>query len=193
MERDHLDNLDELLRRADGVAGAPPKAADLAGRVRRRHVRRRRLRAAVGTTAVAICLVAGVWQIGLPSRSGPGPDSSHVSVAVAQPVDVVAIRSELNALRLEADRHEAAAARMLVREQRRNTGSATRLRLAAEPPIDVAWQREQAALVLVRQGDRLSQEFNLPEPAALAYRQASETFPGTHWGGVARQRLTKSN
>jgi hypothetical protein len=82
---------------------------------------------------------------------------------------------------------------MLVREQRRTASSATRRRLAAGPAIDLAWQREQAALVLVRQGDRLAVELNLPEPAAVAYRQASETFPGTHWGGVARERLTKSN
>ena len=183
MEQGDLDNLDDLLRRADGVAGLPPGAAGVAGRVRRRHVRRRRVRAAVGTAAVAVCVAAGVWQVAV----------THVNVAPTQPVGVVAVRSELDALRLEADRHEATAARMLVREQRRNTSSATRLRRAADPPIDLAWQREQAALVLVRQGDRLSQELNLPESAALAYRQASETFPGTHWGGVARERLTKSN
>ena len=187
------DDLDDLLRRADGVVGLPPGAADVAGRARRRHVRRRRVRAAIGTAAVAVCVAVGVWQVARPAKPGPVPDLAHVNVAPTQPVDIVAMRSELDALRREADRHDATAARMLVREQRRNTVIRRPAAAGGGPSVDLGWQREQAALVLVRQGDRLSQELNLPEPAAVAYRQASETFPGTHWGGVARQRLTKSN
>ena len=55
--------------------------------------------------------------------------------------------------------------------------------------MELQWQRERAALVLVRQGDRLADELKLPEPAAVAYRQASDTFPGTRSAAVARARL----
>jgi hypothetical protein len=190
----NAEDLDNLLRRADDAAAVPQMSHDVAGRVRRRQARRRRVRAAVASSVVVLCLAAGVWQLGRPTHEAVATKSTGGTVVSVPPVDPAALRSELASLRRQSDRYEAVAARLLVSERRRGAAATERRRLAAAPAvIDLAWQREQAALVLVRQGDRLAGELNLPEPAAVAYRQASETFPDTHWAGIARERLTQSN
>jgi hypothetical protein len=193
VERDDLDN---LLRRADAATGAPPRASDLAGRVRRRReVRRRRRSLAAGGAAFAICLVAAVWQVGrLPGDVPRGGSSSVAVTGIVPPkLDTAAVRAEVAALQAQSRRHEAAAARFTAIERHRTATARARVRLAADVSTSPEWQREQAALVLVRQGDRLAGEMNLPASAAVAYRRASETFGGTHWADVARERLTNTN
>jgi hypothetical protein len=113
-----------------------------------------------------------------------------------QTVDVALERADLARLRDESAVAEATARLMMDNERTRASQAARRARDArlVDPMLELRWQREQAALVLLHQGDRLAKELNLPRPAAVAYRQASETFPDTPSGEIARARLnTKEN
>ena len=191
------EELDNLLRRADRAADEPRQVGhDLAHRVRRRHARGRRIRAVVGTTGIAAALLVG----GLIALRSPDASRDIAMTESALPprpgeaVDVVADRLEVARLQRDADVREAAV--RLVMDGRAAAAAARRAAPPLRPPpvvhdplMELQWQREQAALVLVRQGDRLGRELDLPGPAAVAYRQASETFAGTRWAAVAESRL----
>jgi hypothetical protein len=181
MTPDRDDNLDLLLRRADQAAGAPLAIAGLAGRVRERHtrraVRRRRLTGVV-TTA---CLAAGFGVLLSPfSKRSP----QHLSSPPSSAVNVVAIRAEVTQIGRDADLRLASIDRATQNVKSRR-GSAS----AKDPLEEIRWQREQAALVLVHQGDRLSRDLKLASTAAVSYRQARDAFAGTRGASVAESRL----
>lgn len=184
------DPLTDILRRADAAAAAPAGRADVAGIVRRRFDRRRRRRRAMAAMATMIVVGFGTVWVSTASRRD---DRQKGQVAVTEiapppgPSDVAALRDELAGLQRDGDAREAVVRRVMLESEGCRAAKAAR----REDPLDVLrWQREQAALVLVRQGDRLADDLDLPQPAAVAYRRASETFPDTHWGAVARARLT---
>jgi hypothetical protein len=196
------DTLGQLLRGADNAAGPPRPATDVVERVRRRHARRRRAGRAVAAAGgmVAVALIAFAASLARPPEPdmvrvtedvGPTPETQP-GRADRQPLDGVAARVELARLERECELRERVIARALAGTASPAVGGPARGHARAarmDPLIELDWQREQAALVLVRQGDRLGGELKLPHPAAVAYRQASETFPGTRWGAVARARL----
>ena len=190
MEHDPLTN---LLQRADAEASPPPSAVDVALRVRRCRTRRRRVR--TGGALLATLLVVGVTvQVGRKSASPDRSEATGVALVLPEkPVDATATRGELALLSQERRVSEAVVQRLLETERQR---LAPANRPAPVPQVDfileLQWQREQAAAVLVRQGDRLANELNLPAAAQVAYQQASSTFPNTRSGAIAYERLTQN-
>lgn len=180
------DELKNLLRRADEATILLAPSAELANRVRVRFARRRRMRAGVAGIVSVVVLTLAASQF---ARHTPRlPDEP------AETLDVLALRAEVEELGRQADLLESGVDRLLAAQQRRSSVAKASPPIGrTDPVMELQWQREQAALVLVRQGDRLADELNLPEPATFAYRQASETFAGTHWAAVAQQRLAKHN
>jgi hypothetical protein len=178
------DNLDLLLRRADGAAGVPPAVANLAGRVREHYTRRLAQRRRMAGVVATSCLVAAFGVVWSSLSKRPGQ--------LAQPPqpqpDFVAMRTEVVQLRRDADLRLASIDRAV-----RNAKSPRVAVSARDPLTEIAWQREQAALVLVHQGDRLSRDLKLASTAAVAYRQARDAFPGTRWASVAESRLAGEN
>ncbi|CAA9419601.1 MAG: hypothetical protein AVDCRST_MAG64-2783, partial [uncultured Phycisphaerae bacterium] len=133
-----------------------------------------------------------------PERSTDRTERNDVADGVGiapstSPTQAADVRRALAELARECELREQAVRRVLAKGEPPRGSRAARRASAArlDPLMELEWQREQAALVLVRQGDRLSDELNLPKPAALAYRSASDTFPGTHWGAIARARLSR--
>ena len=182
------DDLTNLLHLVDDAAGVPPRGVDVAARVRRRRVRRRRTMSSVGAAAVMVVVLAGVWAFA--SREKQQPVVAIAVQPAPKSIDVAQVRREAEQLSREADLHDAALALFTKRaaEQQRQPRPAPRE--SRDVLADLRWQRERAAIVLVRQGDRLAQDLKLPEHAAVAYRQARDTFPGTRWGSVAEARLS---
>jgi hypothetical protein len=65
-----------------------------------------------------------------------------------------------------------------------------RIRAAEARAIDPVRQSlESAAFAMVYQADRMDREMGLRPEAQRVYRQAAQSFPQTHWGRVAMQRL----
>jgi hypothetical protein len=178
------DQLTQLLRRADNAAQQPARVTGLATRVRKRRARRRQVRVGAASIAAFFALAVLGWQLIDGRRAQERPIASG-EPARAELISVAAVQDTIDSLARECELREAAVARMLASERRR-AGTA---QPTADVSLDLAWQREQAALTLVRQGDRLAQDLDLPKSAAVAYRQARDTFPGTSWGAIAEARL----
>jgi hypothetical protein len=180
-------SIEQLLRDVDDTTsgGLPAAQAGLAERVRSVARRRRVVRRVAGATlvcAVAVTIVAAV----LTSR--PTNDSRVVAINSAPPAPADA-RAELAALRAEADREAARAARMIAIERAAAARVALRRHAVATPDASeqARQQLERAALSMVYQADRLA-ERNAPA-AERVYAAAAANFPGTHWASVARERL----
>ena len=189
-DADDNDDLTPLIRRADDDAAISElvPAGAFAASVRKRWTRRRQVRTGVASAAVALVAVAlSVWKLADGGQTAP-PRVAAVDVSPVQNVSLASIQITLDQLERECELRESAVARMLASERRRGAGKP---HTPGAPAIDPGWQREQAALVLVRQGDRLAQDLNLPRSAAAAYRQARDTFPGTHWAAIADARLSE--
>jgi hypothetical protein len=190
------DDLKQLLLRADEAVERRAPSAGVADRVRVRFQarrRRRRFAAAAAVPVGALAIAVGVWRVDL-SRTPQNVQvarTEEVRKAVvnppARPIDVAAVRAEIARLNRECADYEAAARAI------QRTEDGRRRPTPRDALDDLQWQREQAALVLVRLGDRLADDLNKPASAAVAYRQARDTFPDTRWASVAEERLARAN
>jgi hypothetical protein len=190
------DPIKRWLRWADDTAGAPPQAGgDLAGRVRHLAARRRR-RAIAGSAAALLAagLVGAVIWVGLTTtgRTPRGPGA-----VVRQELDaeeIARLRTEMARLKAEADWRTKVAAAMVAQE--RTAKRLATLRKAAprlDPAEEIRQETDKAALVIVRQADRLYREHHLRDRAIQRYRDAIQLFPQSPWADVARQRLAALN
>lgn len=196
------DPLEQLLRQADEQAGEVSTLSghEIAGRAWGRRQRGRRVRAGSAVAVVAL-LCSTVWlvlprwdsrQVARPERPQREKQVAPLALNQDPPAPPAARGDEARARRerlADADVWEAVGARLAAsaraRERSRGMHTDGRLRLQLE--------QEQAALVLLYQGDRLAKDPELREPATIAYRQASEMFPHTHGAAAARQRLEAIN
>ena len=184
------DRLGSLLQQADRQAGPPPALhGDLAGRVRRRARRGRVMRsAAVLAVVVSAVLASSLWR-SKPRREPAVHDQPERAIATAPDVreELAAIRDEIRQCRALVDRLEIAARHRTLRAA---------LKVAQdrlEPVEKIERERNQAALTLVRLGDRFRRLPGRDSSTAAAtehYRQVVLHFPETIWAHVARQRLS---
>ncbi len=187
-----VDPLRELLKRADADAGPPPALpGDLATRVLRRAARRRRRMFLVSGVAAAALLALAV---SLPRLARyPGlrvTDLEPLPRETAPLGSDVKLRSEIARLEAEAEMRLAVARRMvLLLEHANRTAARTAATARPDPAGNIRRQADQAAIVLMQQGDRLFQELHLPGAAERMYRCALRAFADTPWADVARQRL----
>lgn len=178
------DRLTDLLRAADRDAGPPALRPDLADRVRRKALQRRRYEAR-GAAAAAM-LVFAVGSGWLMSHSRPS------SIAPQEVVDHDKLSRELAALRAEAEARTALVRRL---QSIRRIGVARRGRLgfSIEPALARRMKRQvdRAAFTIVYTADRLHREAGLLESAVEQYRQAVRLFPDAPSSETARRRLVE--
>jgi hypothetical protein len=183
---------DDPLRQLLELADRPPslvvparhdQPADLAASIIRRHARRQWL-VRVGTSGVvvaAILIVSSVllWRV---------PESTHPHVIAA----TLTADSKLELARLDqqAQVHARTAELLLAGEKRRaSQRRAAQRASAADIDDQVLQQRAEAALTIVRSGDRLRTTYQLDDAAAAEYRRAIDLFPETPAAAVAARRL----
>jgi hypothetical protein len=162
-----LDPIGQILKQADSAMTALAVRPDLAGRVRRRAVRRRQRQ----TIAACVVFVAvGVLSV-ITMRDRP-----HAAPA----------KVDLRSLEADAKYHQMVAD--LLEKHERET-----VRPANSDADEYLWQLSQqgnrAALILVRSADRIYQECHDRPAAEASYRQAIRLFPDSPAAAMAQQRL----
>ena len=189
------EELRNLLLAADANAPATDRADDNLAQQVRRMSRRRRAARAVGGLAVACILIAvgiemsGTGRKDLARRKEPAP---RTVTNEAKPQDR---GSDPERLRLELAQLNAVAEGRLTFVAALNRGETAGSSSGREPDRDattwtgVQQELDDAAFVLVYQGDRLRKEYKLNSLAEGRYRRVIELFPGTSSATIARQRL----
>ena len=178
------DALEQLLRKADATATAPPPLTGLPARVRRRRQRRRMTKAlaAAGVAIIALPLLA----MTLFTRPSPPPS---VAINNPAPETPTPTRRDLARLNLQADLHEETAAQLLAATAAAAAHSVPAPAVADDNVLaHVREQRDRAALILIYEADQAAREKKTTR-ALAAYRRTIELFPKTYAAAVARQRL----
>ena len=173
------DALCELLAKADEASPPPAISGDLPARVRARR-RRQDRRRGVAALGLLIAATAGalLWRPG-------GPRSP-----VANENDLRNARAELAQLDKEAKRYEKRADQLKQIESALPRLSAADYAMLQSDPLQPLHEaRQRAALILVRDGDRLRADPQERQQAAELYRRACSLFPDTPAGQQAQSRL----
>lgn len=179
-----VDQLQDLLRRADAEAGPPPRLpSDLPARVLSRARRAQERTGLAGSVAAALLLAIGVATF-------------LRATAPSEPAAVEAVERRLTAdvaaLEREADSRATVARRFAELRTRDERLAALQAAAARPDPVQRAEQEvDQTAFVLLQQGDHLYRDLGLKEPAADSYRRTARLFPQTRWAGLANERLTE--
>jgi len=187
------EQLRQLLKTADGLAGQPPDMPeDLAQRVRLRAQRRRRVRAGYSVAAAVVLAVGMTW---VWARAPAAPATAQRPAVVLRPFDyrsAETIETEIEGLRREAELRLAVARRTQeILEELRRTDALKRQQPEPipDPVAEVRQQADKAAYTLVSQADRMCRELDLCASAAQKLERVMQLFPDSPWAVVARQRL----
>ena len=192
--------IEDLLREADRMAGPPPMGpADLADRVRRLQVHRRRMVVTTGgaiAALVAVSIGAGIFLVGRPNGSAMKERPISVAKISTSAPDAQAelnrLRAQIEELRAEADSALALARQAAaLQEQQSHLAELKRMLARGDPRDEVRRQMDTAAFTMVYQADRMYRELKLRAPAAESYRRVIALFPDTPSAKVARQRLSE--
>jgi hypothetical protein len=177
------DKLKTLLQRADRFAeGRRVSVCDnVADAVRKRLHYRHIKRIGISSVAAAVILVGvGVWAV---AGYLSAKNSRQIAV-LEQKVAELAAQSE--------------ASQKFVKELLRNEREHDRLmqlemELASipDPLVEMAFEDDKTAFVMVYQADRLYRELNLKDSAVETYNRVIELFGETRWAQVARERLSE--
>jgi hypothetical protein len=170
------DSIREILQRADDAAGTPVLGKhDLAGQVRRRARRQRRVR---GMAAGLLLVFVGVFSVtAWVDRSRPQRQvAAQLTVVDPRNAQIDVKVDQLVAAILEAHEREAAP--------------------RANPQTDeflwrLSQEKNRAGLILVKDGDRIYREFHDQLGAEASYRQVIRLFPDSSAAESARQRLSE--
>lgn len=168
------DPIRQLLLHTDAALGSPPATRNVSDRVRKRARNQRRLRVVTAGIAIAL-LCIGIVFIHPPKT----PPAIVAHLAPPPPQDTRSDETDVKLHQLVAqllEKHEREAARANIPE-----------------PDDYLWQlsqeRDRAALILVRGGDRIYRESHDRPAAEANYRQAIRLFPESPAASLAEQRL----
>ena len=183
MKRD----LDQLLRSADGSAGAAHgPAANFGNAVRRRFAARRRMRRIAGASIPA-AIVAVVVLVNLPIER-PGAETAGVRDVQLDAPTV----SNAPVIQHTPDPTAMAMVRVqtgIILAQRMTASQQSRTKKT--PPMSAQAQRDRAALILLYDADEHLREHRTPE-ALAAYRRTVELFPMSQWADVAKEKLREN-
>jgi hypothetical protein len=175
----HDDDLRKLLRTADAGAETPlVDGGELAARVRRADLRRRRL-ARIMLAATPIVLAGAVigWAI-VPLEKQVRPDPG---VELAQ----------IERLRVQAEFHERQARELIARvERERGLTSTPDAAQQADPLDEVREQVDVVAYQMILRADGLQAGMMASREAIELYRKVLRLFPKTYSAQVARDRLS---
>jgi hypothetical protein len=164
------DELGDILRDTDEAMGSPGVDGRLVGKVRRR-ARNERVSRTVLTTCAFVVL--GLLAIQFAPRSGNTPQvfTTKILPKAETPPNVDELVGEV-----------------LLKHQLQK--ESTKLAVGGD---DYLWrlsqERDRAALILVRSGDRLCEQLHDRPAAEANYRLAIELFPNSPSAAVAQARL----
>jgi TolA-binding protein len=178
------DKIENLLQKADQMAGAPaPVSVNLSAAVRRRAHRRRIATFAAPLAAAAVVIIGlGVWSI---TTRTPKTTQDQIKIAL--------LEDQIKQLQVRTD-----AALNLIQEvlederrQRRLDELEAQLASIPDPLEELQKQVDKTAFILVYQADRMYRELNQTDSAVEAYNRVIALFPQNRWAKVARQRLAE--
>jgi hypothetical protein len=177
------DALEQLLRHADAAASAPPLLTDVSMCVRRRHRRRRTVK------AVAVAIVFAAVPLLFVTLFTRTPQPPAVVINHPQAPSQAPTRADLARLDLQAALHEETAAQLIQATAAARVQAASAAVVVDDTVlIHVREQRDRAALTLVYEADQAARQ-KQTHRAVAAYRRTIELFPKTYAAAVARQRL----
>lgn len=174
----------DLLLRADVGASLSVPRRELARQVRERARRRGRMRGSAAVLALALCASALVYRLS-PSRP-LAPD--HPAIRTGQTARKLAIElAQLDRVALRYERAAEALRQVELNDQRLQRVNEA---MARPGPLEqLESTRARAALILLRDADRIGERPGGQARAAQQYRRAIELFPETPAAQSARQRL----
>ncbi len=178
------DNLENLLREVDRMAGPPDRIRVDVSAVRRRADRRHRVRLTCSVAAAAVLVIAaGIWY-----QPGDSPEQTN------EQEKIIAIETQVKQLQTSMDAALSLIQEVLEDERQQTTLKALEAELASIPPDplkEIRKQVDETAFILVYQADQLYRELNKTESAVETYKRVIRLFPGNQWAAVARGRLTE--
>jgi hypothetical protein len=166
------DPLEHLLKHADVAMPAPMPSHGIADRVRRRARNQRMTRSAL-TAAVIVGL--GLLVLQFPPRR-PQPMARNVPSARSNFASSIDTDAKVDLLVADILEEHAARPHQTPAE-------------ADDYLWQLSQQRDRAALILVRSGDRIYQQSHDRPAAEASYRLAIELFPNSPASAVAHRRL----
>ncbi|MHC4171444.1 MAG: hypothetical protein ACYST5_00685 [Planctomycetota bacterium] len=174
------DKIENLLQKADQMAGDPtPVSANLSAVVRRRAHRRRIATFAAPLAAAAVVLIAlGIW--GLIINFSEKTDEQRRVAQIKQSQ----ARSDAS-LKLPQEVVENG------RRQQRLDELEAQLASIPDPIEEIQKQVDKTAFILVYQADRMYRELDLKASAIQTYKRVIKLFGQTKWAEVARNRLAE--
>ncbi|MHC4807604.1 MAG: hypothetical protein ACYTBX_15280, partial [Planctomycetota bacterium] len=174
------DKIENLLQKADQMAGDPtPVSANLSAVVRRRAHRRRIATFAAPLAAAAVVLIAlGIW--GLIINFSEKTDEQRRVAQIKQSQ----ARSDAS-LKLPQEVVENG------RRQQRLDELEAQLASIPDPIEEIQKQVDKTAFILVYQADRMYRELDLKASAIQTYKRVIQLFGQTKRAEVARNRLAE--
>ncbi len=177
------DKLKTLLQRADRFAeGRRVCVCDnVADAVRKRLHYRHIKRIGISTVAAAVILVGvGVWAI-----------AGYVSEKNSRQIAV--LEEKVAELAAQSEASQKFVAELLRNEREHERLMQLEMELASipDPLVEMAFEDDKTAFVMVYQADRLYRELNLRDSAVETYNRVIELFGETRWAQVARERLSE--
>jgi len=177
------DKIENLLQRADRIAGRPARA-DVDVSVIRRRAGRRRLACSAGPVAAAALLVIALalWSLG-----------TRTSEPTWKQRSIASLESQVKQLLASTDAALALIHEVLEDERRQNRLDELEAELASirDPLDEIQRQVDETAFYLVYQADRLYRDLNETKSAVETYKRVIKLFPRNQWAGVARERLSE--
>ncbi len=162
------DKIENLLQKADQMAGAPaPVSVNLSAEVRRRAHRRRIATFVVPLAAAVVLISLGIW--GLTINFSEKADEQRRAAQIKQ---------------------SQAMSDASLKQQRLDELQA-QLASIPDPIEEIQKQVDKTAFILVCQADRMYHEFDLKASAIQTYKRVIERFGQTQWAEVARNRLAE--
>ncbi len=177
-----IDQIEELLKKADITAGPPQFGPISTVAIVRRLHRRRFIAIGIPTTIAALLLIGlTIWRT---TMTTPQPQQQKHIESLAKQVEQLQAQTDAT-LKLVQD--------VLSKERQERKLSDLEAELASitDPMEAMEQQADKTAFTLVYQADRLYRELNLTESAVETYETVIQLYPENRWADVARQRLAE--
>ncbi len=178
------DKIQNLLQKADQIAGPPDSVRVNLSDIRRR-VKRRYLKYSIAplSTAAVLLIAAGIlYFITKTPETIPEQDKK-----------IVSLESQIKKLQASTDTAINLIHQVLEQERRQSRLDELEAQLAniPDPLEEIQQQVDKTAFILIYQADRLYRELNQTESAVETYKRVIELFPENQWAQVARERLAQ--
>lgn len=177
------DNLNDLLRQADEMAGyRAPALQDICAGIRRRAGRRQLTRTVVPVAlAAAIVMAACLWHV------------AARNARIRHEQRMAALEAEIEQLNARADATLRLVQHIVQREQQQRRLAEFEAKLAAmpDPVFEIRQEVEKTAAILLCHADHMYSQPNQKQSVIRTYNRVIELFPRTWSAEQARRKLSE--